>query len=749
MYHSIPSSAPSHSAVPSACRRARFFLATAVVFIGAQLRAQSPGTPAVATIINDAAWNGSTSVDFSRARLTARTARLTNVSIRAKAGSGANTLIAGAVVQGSGTLPMLVRAVGPGLTRFGVTNALRDPKLEIFRSESLAAQTTTGTAPTAASAYVGAFPLTASSQSTPGDAALLGEASAGTFTAHCTSTTDTSGVALLEFYDAASAPASTDARFVNLSSRAIVESGEGLMVVGFVVAGEGNVTLLLRGIGATLAQFGVAGTLRDPTIELYSGNTRIAANDDWQSGGAEAAGRVQDAQLAVGAFALTSPSDAAMVVTLPAGAYTLQVRGTAGQSGVALAEISEVLQGDFDAAQATNSLGLDLFRELSKTTAGKNLIISPYSIESAFAMAYAGAEGGTREEMGRVLRLPADTTPVQLGFAALRRGLEQIAVDSKPLADARTRAGTKTDPIEWNAANRLFGQPNYPFRDSFLTLMRDGFDAPLQAVDFANNSERARVTINTWVEDQTRQKIQNLIPSGGVTEDTRLVLVNALYLKAPWNTPFPKSGTAPRAFHPTPTSSPEVSTMQLSGLLGYTVEDGMTVVTLDYLGRGLQLVIALPDEGLNIDAAAAKLTSSHFARWAKLGDNARRDVVLYLPKFKTDATTMSLANTFRALGMKQAFDEPMGSANFDRMAPRRPDDYLAISKVFHQTFVALDEEGTEAAAATAIGIVAVTSIAIPVAIQPIVVRVDRPFLFAIQHRASGTCLFFGRINDPR
>ena len=189
--------------------------------------------------------------------------------------------------------------------------------------------------------------------------------------------------------------------------------------------------------------------------------------------------------------------------------------------------------------------------------------------------------------------------------------------------------------------------------------------------------------------------------------------------------------------------------MQTGGLLGYAVEDGMTIVTLEYLGRGLQLVIALPDEELPPAAAAARLTPAHFARWASLGDTGRRDVVLYLPKFKTEATTLPLAGTFQALGMKQAFDEPIGTANFERMAPRRPEDYLAISKVFHQTFVALDEEGTEAAAATAIVMTTVASSVAAPTRPPVVVRVDRPFFFAIQHRASGTCLFLGRINDPR
>jgi serpin B len=673
-------------------------------------------------------------------------ARLTNVSIRARAGSGANTLIAGATLQGSGAMPMLVRAIGPGLAQFGVAGALRDPQLEVFRGGTLAAQTnTSGQGVTAASAYVGAFPPLERTATAAGDAVLVGQAPAGTLTAHCSSPSGAPGVALLEFYDATAAPGAGAARFVNLSSRAPVEGGEGLIVIGFVVAGPGNVTLLLRGAGVTLEQFGVTGVLRDPTIELYSGSVRIAANDNWRSGDAAEIARLEEARLAVGAFALTSASDAAMLVSVPAGAYTLQVRGAAGQSGIALGEIHEVGGAEFNAAQSTNVVGLELYRELARNRAGENLIVSPYSIESALALAYAGADGATREEMARVLRLPAGDTALQVGFAALRRALEDAAANARRLAEARTRAGQPTDPIEWNAANRLFGQRDYAFRDAFLTLMRDGFAAPFEPLDFRLSPEPSRLGINAWVEEQTRQRIRDLIPMGAINRDTRLVLVNALYLKAPWDTPFVAANTAPRAFRLVSGASRNVPTMQRTGQLGYAAEDGFTIVTLDYLGNELQFVIALPDEGQSVEAAAARLTSAHFTRWAGLGTGSRRNIALQLPKFTVRGSTVPLGQALRALGMRTAFDEPPGSANFDRIAPRRPDDYLAISDVFHQTFVALDEQGTEAAAATAVVMVTVTAQPPP----PLEVRVDRPFFFAIQHRASGTCLFFGRVMDPQ
>jgi serpin B len=322
--------------------------------------------------------------------------------------------------------------------------------------------------------------------------------------------------------------------------------------------------------------------------------------------------------------------------------------------------------------------------------------------------------------------------------------LDEVAVQSKQLASARTEAGRPTDAIQWHAANRLFGQQGYAFRDSFLTLMHDDFAAPLELLDFRGNTERARSTINVWVEEQTRDKIRDLIPAGGLTEDTRLVLVNALYLNAPWDNPFEKSSTSPQPFHFAPGASHDVPTMRQIGPMGHTVENGNTIVTLDYLGGGLQFVIILPDEGVTTEAAAARLTSADFARWARLRDSSRKHLALYLPKFRAEGATLPLSSVLKAMGMKSAFDVPRGSANFDRIAPRLPDEYLAISDVFHQTFMAVDEQGTEAAAATAV-VIGVTAL-LPAEVE---VRVDRPFLFAIQHRASGACLFLGRIADPR
>ena len=295
-------------------------------------------------------------------------------------------------------------------------------------------------------------------------------------------------------------------------------------------------------------------------------------------------------------------------------------------------------------------------------------------------------------------------------------------------------------------ANRLFGQRGYAFRESYLSLAQTGYGAGLESLDFRSDAERARVTINTWVNDQTRQKIRDLIPLAGVDAATRLVLVNALYLKAPWQDRFDPKHTAPRPFNIRPSEAPSVPTMAKTTTLAYLHTNGFTTLALNYLGGELQFLLFLPDRGESLMTVAAKLTRSFLRNCTRLvEDNHYALASLSLPKFRVAGPTFPLGRELGALGVAAAFDSPGGSADFTPIAPRQANDYLKFSEVFHQTFLALDENGTEAAAATAV--VMMTGSAIQP--EPIEVRVDRPFLFAIQHVPSGACLFLGHIVDPR
>ncbi len=394
-------------------------------------------------------------------------------------------------------------------------------------------------------------------------------------------------------------------------------------------------------------------------------------------------------------------------------------------------------------ATATNALGLDLYRLESVKQQG-NLLLSPYSIQSALSMTLGGAEGVTKAEMAKVLHLSRPDAAGQ-DFADLRAVLEKAAADSAQMAEQARKYGGKFEPLQLRVANRLFGNEDAKFEPDFLARTKTDWAAPLEQISFSK-PDRARTKINSWVEDQTRERIKDLIPEGGVTAETRLVLVNALYFKAAWKDDFNKALTANLPFLVNGSSPAPVPTMYQQENYGYTKEAGFTAVTVPYTGMALHLLIVLPDANDGLPALEKTLTPAQLAKLARA--SMAKEVKLFLPKFKMEPGTLALADHLKTRGMKSAFDEPKGSADFSRMAARTPEDYLAISEVFHKTFIALDEEGTEAAAATAVAMPLPSAIG-PEPEKPVEVRVDHPFLFAIQHRESGVCLFLGRVTDPR
>src|SRR6266478_8504899 len=357
---------------------------------------------------------------------------------------------------------------------------------------------------------------------------------------------------------------------------------------------------------------------------------------------------------------------------------------------------------NFDlAAKATNELAVDLHRQLA--TGDENLCISPYSIESALAMTFAGADGETRTEMARVLHLTNDST-VPASFAALQHSLQEMSAKTAELVKQSKKFGGPSEPITLNIANRLFAQKGYAFRDAYLSLVKQNFDGAFEPIDFIADPAVATQRINKWVADQTHDRIRDLIPAGALDKTTRLVLANALYLKAPWASEFSENATQRAPFFVHGGAPLDVPTMQKrSDHFGYAKRDGYTAVSLPYAGNDLQFLVLLPDEVNGLRAVESKLSGELLAECAKL---RTRDVDLHLPKFKLEPPTITLAEKFEALGMKTAFDKPQGSANFDKMAPRKPNDYLYISQIFHKTFIAVDEKGTEAAAATAVAMMA-------------------------------------------
>jgi len=395
------------------------------------------------------------------------------------------------------------------------------------------------------------------------------------------------------------------------------------------------------------------------------------------------------------------------------------------------------------AVNAINALGIDLLHQAGKPAA--NALLSPYSIQTSLAVTYAGAADQTRVEMARVLHYPKDDAEVHRSFAALRKTLDDIMQRSVRETEAIRKYGGSMDPITLITVNRLFGQTGYAFREPFLELVKGYYDAPLETLNFKMDPADATKHINAWVEEQTRQRIRSLIPAGTLNEATRLVLVNAIYLKAPWADEFSESATQPRPFHPGGHDSVMVPTMRTQRSLGYARRAGYTALTIPYYGGDLQFLILFPDKVDGLAELEQKATAGLLSDGAQLG---QKDVILYLPKFKLEPPTLSLGKELQTLGMKTAFDIPQGSANFDGLAPREPDNYLCISAVFQKAFLSLDEKGTEAAAATALAM-RLGSAMSRERPRPVEVRVDHPFLFAIQHRPSGACLFLGHVSDPR
>jgi serpin B len=396
------------------------------------------------------------------------------------------------------------------------------------------------------------------------------------------------------------------------------------------------------------------------------------------------------------------------------------------------------------AARAINQVGLDLYRAESVTLSG-NVLFSPYSLQNALAMTYAGADGETRQEMQRALHYGSDDEGTNLGFAALNEGLGMIAKHSREAhAAGKFSSSRSSTPIEIQNANRLFVQADWSLQASFVSRVKKYYSAEPESQNFRENPEASRDAINQWAKQQTHGRIDTVIPEGALDKSTRLVLANALYFRASWRNRFTPEATRSRDFFIGGVDKQAVPTMSVSTMLGYQKSEGLTVVTIPYEDPTLQFVVIMPDNLASFAKLERSIDSSDLSEWGHLKP---REILLYMPRFKLAPEVMALKEVLMKLGLKTAFDQPKGSANFARIAPRKPEDYLGLSAVFQKTWLSLDEEGTEAASVTAAEMVALA--AMVKKISPPEVHIDRPFLFAVQHVESGACLFFGRVMDPR
>jgi serine protease inhibitor len=482
------------------------------------------------------------------------------------------------------------------------------------------------------------------------------------------------------------------------------------------------------------------------------------------------------------------------------------------------------------AVTANDDFAVDLYRQIVKENAGKNVFFSPYSMSVALAMTAEGARGETALQMGQVLRYPAElrrpaapgeTTPWDLtgihrGMATLierfnaakpvpKEVLEKIARLREQLKEANAKADelqkarkfieaqeaaqksqklagelnkllAQVDQYELRVANALWAEKTYPFQNSYLETIRTHYGTGAAfPVDFVHDFEGVRQRINGWVEEQTRNRIKNLIPPKAVDENTRLVLTNAIHFKGEWADPFDSRLTKEQPFFlargtslvplmhaqgvksvryaafnsdGTPFDTPPRISFNDKEEKFYPDRKGFVALEIPYKGDELAMVVLVPRAEDGLASLEKLLTSGNLRTW--MGKLQQRAANVFLPRFKLE-TDYKMGPTLQSLGMVRAFVDPRepNGAQFDGMSlSRNPANKLYITKVLHKAFVEVNEKGTEAAAATAVIMARPTS---AVSTRPFVptVRADRPFVFLIRDRKTGCVLFLGRVIDPK
>ena len=381
------------------------------------------------------------------------------------------------------------------------------------------------------------------------------------------------------------------------------------------------------------------------------------------------------------------------------------------ETGVTQEQIDKVVD-------ANNKFAIEMYKQLSGNSSEDNVFFSPYSISSAMAIVYEGARGTTADEIRTVFSYPEDIMDLRKGYAHLFNSI------NKP-----------NENYELRTANALWAQKDYPFLDEYLETAKTYYGGKLANLDFVNDPEGSRTTINRWVENQTNGKIKDLLPKGSVNPLTRLVVTNAVYFKGKWVKQFDPKDTYKTDFHVTPEKKVKVDMMALrSEVFNYTEDDTVKVLELPYSGNRLSMLVILPKQNHTIDEVEDSLTIEKIREWQS--NLNPREIDVHLPKFKME-TKYKLNDVLSTMGMPTAFIPD--TADFSGMNGNRE---LFISHVIHQAYVDVNEEGTEAAAAT--GITMELSAVPPE--NPFVA--DHPFIFLIVDKETGGILFMGRLSDP-
>ncbi|TEU16292.1 MAG: serpin family protein [Dehalococcoidia bacterium] len=372
--------------------------------------------------------------------------------------------------------------------------------------------------------------------------------------------------------------------------------------------------------------------------------------------------------------------------------------------------------------EGNSAFAFELYQALREERG--NLFYSPYSISLALAMTYAGGRGETAQQMADTLQFLLEQDRLHPAFNWL---------DAELMRRGEGAAGKDGEGFRLNIVNAIWGQKDYEFLSDFLDVLAENYGAGLRILDFITETEKSRLTINDWVSDQTEGRIEDLIPQGAIDALTRLVLTNAIYFNAAWGYPFDEDMTADGPFYLLDGGQVAVPMMKQTESFGYTEGEGYQAVELLYDGGELSMVILLPEAG-NFEAFEEGLQAHHVD--AIINDLQLTEVALTMPQFEFESE-FSLKDTLAGMGMPIAFSS---SADFSGMTGK-PE--LFISAVVHKAFVAVDEAGTEAAAATAV-IMALNAVPPP----PVEVTIDRPFIFLIRDIETGAILFVGRVMNP-
>ncbi|MEC7519781.1 MAG: serpin family protein [Myxococcota bacterium] len=376
-------------------------------------------------------------------------------------------------------------------------------------------------------------------------------------------------------------------------------------------------------------------------------------------------------------------------------------------------------------AASTRQFGVDFYQRLREREG--NLVMSPGSIDIAFAMTWAGARGETAEQMSRVFHFGGDADALHAAAQAqLARWNDQ-----------------DRDTYELRVANRLFAKAGMDLQPDFVTLTRDRYQAPVELLSFTP-PDAARVHINEWVAGQTNDRIDELLPEGSIDELSRLVLTNAVYFLGNWATQFDEDQTRDEPFHVDGGDGVAVPMMHMTHTLGYAERDGVALLEMPYAGGDLAMVVVLPEARDGLGAVEEGLTAAQLEAWTT--GLPEQQVQVTLPRFRIEMDApIAMKPTLIEMGMPLPFTP---AADFSAMSnPASADDQLYIDDAYHRAFIDVNESGTEAAAATAVVMRVRGAAAAPP--EPPRFTADHPFLFLIRDTQTGSILFMGRVNDPR